>query len=115
MSRLIASGFTTAETTFGGAAQPLQSSLGSGSAGGLHVKKIVAFGASSVAENTSGGINFVYGNSSGSPESTLTIMGGPTSNATVVTLDGLDIRCRFFDFRTNEAGAGGYGIFVFGE
>ena len=111
--RLLANGRTTAETTLVGTTAGASSFAGGGGAGGLRVRKIVAYGASSVAENTSGGMNFVYGDSSGDTNTTLTILPGPTSVATVVTLDGLDIYTQFFEARTNEAGAGGYGIFVF--
>ena len=110
--KLLGSGRSTAETTLAGTTAGLSSG---GSGGGLRIRRITAYGASSAAENTSGGMNFVYGNSSVEPLSTLTILPGLTSVATVVTLDGLDIYTRWFDARTNEAGAGGYGIFVFGD
>src|SRR3990167_3866741 len=110
MSKLIGSGFTTAESTFAGTTAGLSSG---GSGGGLRIKRITAFAASSAAENTSGGINFVYGESSAVPLSTLTILPGPTSNCAFLTLDGLNIYAKWFEARSNEAGAGGYGIFVF--
>ena len=113
--RLLRADRTTAETTLAGTTAGALSTLGSGSAGGLRVRKIIAYGASSVAENTSGGMNFVYGDSSADVHTTLTILPGPTSVATVVYLDTFDIYTRWFEARTNEAGAGGYAIFVFGD
>lgn len=113
--KLLGSGRTTAETTVAGTTAGLLSTQGSGSAGGLRIRRIVAYGASSVAENTSGGMNFVYGDSSDDVHTTLTLIPGPTSVGVVVSLEGFDIYTRWFEARTNEAGAGGYGIFVFGD
>jgi hypothetical protein len=115
--RLLASGFTTAETTIAGTTAGGGEVFGAAAQIGksMTIRKVTAFGASSVAENTSGGMKLVTGNSSDSPVSTFVILPGPTSGGISVTLDGLSIECSWFDVFTNEAGAGGYGVYVFGD
>ena len=128
--KLLADGWSTAETTlvgttagFGGGGSSGTGVYGVGH--GLRVKKIVAFtGGSTVAPNTSGGLHFRYGDSSDVVQDTLVILpmmggGALTSAATVppftITLEDLDIRCNWFEALSQEAAAGGWGIFVFGE
>ena len=112
--RLLASGFSTAETSFAGSPAAGSTAM-EGKQVSFTVDRIVAFGASSVLENTSGGIKFNYGDSSADIFSTLVVLPGPTSAGAYVELSGLNIKTRYFEFFSNEAGAGGYGIFVFGD
>jgi len=127
--KLLGSGFSTAESTFGGttAAAGGASTLGGTQpvGKGFKIKKIVAWcGGTTVAANTSGGIQFAYGDSSGAPVSTLVVLPTPkindaSSNASampmVVELEGFDIQCNWFEARSNEAASGGWGIYVFGN
>ncbi len=118
--KLLNSGFTTAETTFVGTTG---GSGGASTAGGsmpvgpgsFHVQKIVFTAGSSVAANTSGGIMFRYGQSSDAIESTIVLVGGPSSEGIYAEFDDLDIRCQWFEAATNEAGAMGYTVFVYGD
>jgi len=81
---------------------------------GLTIRKIVAFGASSVAPNTSGGMKLnTYPNSSGDTASTFVLLPSPTSNGIAVTLDDLQIRCGVFEIFTNEAGE--FGVYILGD
>ena len=112
--RLIASGFTTAETSFAGSPAAGSTAM-EGKQVSFTVDRIVVFGASSVAENSSGGVKFNYGASSADIFSTLVVLGGPTSGGLYTELSGLNIQTRYFEAFTNEAGAGGYGIFIFGN
>lgn len=116
--KLLGSGFTTAASTFAGVTGGSGTFHGStvqSQSKGFEIQKIVAFGASSVAPNTSGGIKFRWGLSSGQVESTLVVLPGPSSVGLVVELSGLDLEANWFQAETNEAGAGGYGIFVMGK
>ena len=86
-------------------------------------KIVVVCGGSTVAANSSGGIKFVYGESSGNPLSTLvfpTPKNGDASSAASaapfsVELSGLQIQANWFEFATNEAAAGGWSIFAWGK
>ena len=128
--RLLKNGWSTAETTMAGTTAGGGEAVvaGSGTYGagkGLRVEKIVAFcGGSTVAPNTSGGLHFRYGESSNSILSTLVILpmgggGALTSAAAVsyfsISLEGLNIQCNWFEAASQEAAAGGWGCFIFGE
>ena len=127
--KLLANGWSTAETTLAGTTA---GAGGASSAGGtygtgkqLRVQKIVAFtGGSTVAPNTSGGLHFRYGDSSDNIRSTFVVLpmgggGALTSAAAVpqfsITLDDLNIQCNWFEAASQEGAAGGWGIFVMGE
>jgi len=125
--KLLGNGWTTAETTFGG------STAGGGGIGstgtygagpGFLIQKIVAqCCGSTVITNTSGMLHFRYGDSSDYIESTMIILGGAPYAETSVTmpapqsiiLDGLNIKCNWFEFISQEGAAGGYLGFVFGK
>jgi hypothetical protein len=126
--RLLKNAFSTAETTMAGTtagAGGVGSSGTYGAGKGFKIQRITAFcGGTTVAPNTSGGISLQYGESSDYITSTMVVLpypcgsdissqnqGGPVS----VTLDGLDIRCNWFQALTHEAAPGGWGIFVIGE
>ena len=119
--RLLGRGFTTAETTIAGTTSG-SSQYGDGKS--MVVRKVIAMcGGTTVAANSSGGMNVVFGMSSAFPESTLTFptpKSGDASSAVSAApaqweLDGLAIRCGWFDARTNEAAGGGWSIFIFGD
>ena len=129
MSRLLISGFTTAESTF----VTSTAILGiHGSAGGTVGKAVVAIeklvvvcGGTTKTANSSGGLKLMYGESSGVLASTLVIptpfAGNYTSAQTppmgtaplVITLDELGIRCKAFKVAINEDSHGGWSAFVF--
>ncbi len=126
--RLLGSGFSVTESTFAGTTAGAQEQGFTAVIGhkGMKVQKITAFcGGSSVAANTSGGIKFLYGQSSDAVTSTIIVLPTPQSANAIssagvvtgmsVTLDGLNIDCSWFEAETNEAAAGGWGIFVFGD
>ena len=130
MSRLLIEGFTTIETTM------ITSTAIIGHAGGpdssgvqrslTDVEKIVvACGGTTVEANSSGGLKFCYGDSSGTLVSTLVI---PTpidgwlssdakpergANPMTVVLDELGIRCKAFKVITKEDAHGGWFASVF--
>ena len=120
--KLLGSGFTTAESSFGGTT----AGGSSGAAGeGFRIQRVTAFcGGTTVAANSSGGIKLVGGRSSVNSQSTYVVLPTPKSGDASsgvsaaplsVTLDDLDIRCNHFEAFSNESAAGGWGIFVFGE
>jgi len=127
--RLLGSGYVVTETTFAGTtAGAGGASTGSGTYApgkGFKIQKVVAFcGGSTVAANSSGGIQLTVGQSSGATESTYVVLPFPkyadaSSAASAapmsVELEGLNIQCNWFEARTNEAASGGWGIFVMGE
>ena len=108
---LLNSGFVVTETTFGGTTAGASSGAPGGV--GLHISKVVAFGQSSVASNSSGGLKLRYGTIAGTVETTRVLLPVPSSNTVVITLDDLRIDCNWFDLATEEAGA--FGAFVFGK
>ena len=120
--RLARFDYSTAETTLGGSTGGL--SQYTSVAGGnrtFEIEKIsVVFGGSTVAPNTSGGAVFVYGNSSDDPLSSIVIptpkFGDASSAASAaalqVDLDDLKLQASWFEFRTNEASAGGVSVFA---
>ena len=88
------------------------------------VRRVVAMcGGTSVAANSSGGMNVVFGMSSDAPESTLTFPTPKSGDATSAVsaaavqweLEGLSIQCGWLEARTNEAAHGGWSVFVFGD
>src|SRR3990167_3203831 len=96
--KLLASGFSTAETTFASR----QASTGYGAGKSMTVRRVVAMcGGTTVAANSSGGMNVVFGMSSAFPESTLTFPTPKSGDATSAVsaaaaqwgLDGLVLRC----------------------
>ena len=118
--KLLASGFVQTETTLAGR----QASTSYGAANSMTVRKVVVMsGGSTVASNSSGLVNVVFGMSSDAPQSTLTFPTprfGDASSATAAapaqwTLDGLAVTCGWFEARVNEANAGGVSVFVFGD
>ena len=115
--KLIASGFTVTESTFAGTTAGSKTVEGvSAGPAGFNVDKIVAFGASSVVGNSSGGLKFRWGESSAVGVTTLVVLPVPSSEGMVVELAGLGLKnVKWFDFATEEAGAAGFGAFVFGE
>ena len=108
---LIASGYVVTETTLAGTTAGLSSGAPTGV--GLKVDKIVAWGQSSVATNTSGGLKFRRGQSSGGTLTTMVILPVPSSNGMVVELNNLNIYTGFFDFATEEAGD--WAVWVFSK
>ena len=119
--KLLGSGFTTAETTFAGTTSG--SSL-YGASRSLVVRKVVVMsGGSTVAANSSGLVNVVFGMSGGAPESTLTFptpkfadaSSGGSAAPAQWEVDGLAIKCGWFEARTNEANNGGVSVFVLGD
>ena len=120
--RLLKHGFTQSESTLAGITSGTGQAYGDSK--GLVVRKVVVMsGGSTVASNSSGLANVVFGQSSDAPESTLTFPTprfGDASSATAAapaqwTLDGLAVRCRWFEVRANEANAGGISAFIFGD
>ena len=118
--KLLASGFSTAETTFASR----QASTGYGAGKSMTVRRVVAMcGGTTVAANSSGGVNVVFGMSSDAPESTLTFptpksadaTSGGSAAAAQWELEGLSIQCGWLEARTNEAAHGGWSVFVFGD
>ena len=118
--KLLASGFVQTETTL--AAR--QASTSYGASRSMVVRKVVVMsGGSTVAPNSSGLVNVVFGMSSGALESTLTFPTPRFGDASSVTaaapaqwdLDGLSIQCGFVEARTNEANAGGVAVFILGD
>ena len=120
--RLLATGFTTAETTLAGITSGSAHQYGAGR--NFVVRKVIVMsGGSSVAANSSGLANVVFGMSSDAPESTLTFptpRSGDASSATAAAaeqweVEGLAIRCGWFEARTNEANNGGVSVFILGD
>ena len=118
--KLLASGFVQTETTFASR----QASTGYGGSKSLVVRKVVVMsGGSTVASNSSGLVNVVFGMSSDAPESTLTFptpkfgdaSSAPTAAPAQWEIDGLSIKCGWFEARANEANAGGISVFVLGD
>ena len=112
--KLLGSGYVATETTMAGTTAG-GSTVGTPSVPSvLRVRKIVAWGQSSVITNSSGGIKFRYTQtSSGGTMTTLVVLPVCSSNGMVVELGELDIQCRWFDAATEEAGDSA--IFVFGD
>jgi len=130
--KLLKSKYVVLETTFAGTTG---GGGGIGSTGtygagyGFLIQKITAFcGGTTVAPNSSGGIMFRYGDSSNAILSTMIVLpypytGFPTSEAKPphigaplsVTLEGLNIKCNWFEAATNEDAPGGWGISVMGK
>lgn len=126
--KLLGSGYEVTETTFAGSTAGGGGAAGAGTYGpgfGFNIRKVIAFtGGSSVAANSSGGIQLTIGDSSGAPASTFVVLPyprfGDPSSATgsapmVMVIDDLDLKCNWFEARCNEAAAGGWGIYVLGE
>jgi len=128
--KLLGNGWSTAEATLAGTTAALGGATTvtgtyAPGPGGLRVQKIIAItGGSTVTPNTSGGLHFRYGDSSDAIFTTLVVLpmtcNGAGSTAVplspmVVTLDGLDIKCNWFEAASQEAAIGGWSIFVFGE
>ena len=130
MSRLLISGFTTAEATIVTSTAIIGGAGGPDSSGVQRrvtaiEKLVVVCGGTTKTANSSGGLKFSYGDSSDVLMSTLVFptpfAGNYTSAQTppmgtgpmVVTLDELGIRCRAFKAMTNETAHGGWSIFVF--
>ena len=120
---LIASGFSSAETTMAGFTAGASSFRGQSN--GIRIQRVTAFcGGTTVAANTSGGSTLRVGGSSDDVHSTFVVLpypkqGDASSLASAVpfslTLDNLDIRADWFEAATHEAAAGGWGIYIFGE
>src|SRR3990167_6603727 len=119
--RLLGRGFTTAETTIAGTTSG-SSQYGDGKS--MVVRKVVAMcGGTTVAANSSGGMNVAFGMSSAFPESTLTFptpksadaTSGGSAAAAQWELEGLSIQCGWLEARTNEAAHGGWSVFIFGD
>ena len=126
--RLLANGFTTAVSTLAGSTAGAggASTAGTGTYGaghGLRVQKVsVMSGGTSVApDGTDGLVGFRYGDSSNAILSTITVcpqplvVGGAPVGVFQVELDGLDIRCNWFEAITRTTCAGGVGVYIFGE
>ena len=127
--RLIRNGWTTAESTFAGTTAGAGGASSAGGTygapkGGFTIRKIIAqCGGSTAIANTSGMLHFRYGDSSDFIESTIVILGGSPhllTSVTVpqvqsITLDGLNIKCNWFQFASQEDAAGGWNVFVFGD
>lgn len=127
--RLLASGFTTAEaSSFVSLSAGERAGIGvaTGNPKGIKVSKIVAFtGGSTLGANSSGGLTFRYGASSGAVVSTLVILPFPQGSLPIssavsvspfqVTLEDLNIECGWFEVASHEAATGGWGCMVFGD
>lgn len=125
--RLLAHGFSTAETTLVTSTAIAGTVSAAGSAGGkgtFKITKVTIFcGGTTVAPNTSGGIKLNYGDSSASMASTIvfpTPVGGAISSAVPVSVaswevSDLNIHTNCFKVANNEAATGGWTAFVFGE
>ena len=110
--KLLNSTYIVTETTALGTTAGASS--GSPAGVGFTLRKITAFGVSSVAANTSGGLKLNYSpNSSADTLSTLVILPSPTSVGLFVELTDLRIGCGWFDVATNEAGQ--YSVLVYGD
>ena len=117
--KLIQSTFAVTESTFGGSTSPSQSHAGGAAGAGLfRIDRIVVTGVSSVAANTSGGVELHYNRMSGTGSSagaasSMVILPSPTSVGLTVELENLDLDVSWFDFESNEAGQ--YAVWVWGK
>lgn len=121
--RLLASGFSTAETSVVSRSAGDQGS-GTGQGRSLKVRKVVVMaGGSTVGANTSGVATFQWGASSVAVEGTLkfpTPIGGDVSSKQLAAaqqweVDGLALDCDWLEFKTNETNAGGVAVFALGD
>lgn len=103
--------YVVTETSFGGTTRAGEVRSGA-TVPVWDIKRIVAWGVSSVNPNSSGGIKVRFGRSSGAIESTLVVLPSPTSVGLFVDIP-LDVKAGWFDAFTNEAGQ--YGLFVYGN
>jgi len=123
--RLLANGLSTAVTTLAGSTAVLPGGTTASVYGAQQtvvVEKIVVMcGGTTIAPASSGGlVNFRYGDSSGSGNTTLVICPQPnfvggTPAPFQFELDGLGIQCRWFEAVTMTTCAGGVGVYVFGK
>lgn len=121
--KLLKTEFTTAASTIAGSTKGLTTVVAYGAQHYYNVDKIVVMtGGTTIApDGTDGLVGFRYGDSSGQTHTTIAVcpqplyVGGAPGGIQQVSLEGLGIRCKWFEAVTRTTCAGGVGVFIFGD